>query len=130
MTPTGKHDGTVRDPIATMEALLDDVAEQAAEDYVPTADDLRWARELRATVERRLANLERRPRRAATDTSERHDVIVPAEIQALDREGLLARLEILRQDPNVQWAHHDLTGLSDDGLRRLLADLMSLAERQ
>ena len=123
MNKNERPDGSVRDPIAIMEALLDDVAEQAAEDYVPNEDDRRWARELSATVEQRLASLERRPPPPPTARLD-GDIVIPEELRALDRASLLRRLETLRSNPNVQYAHQRLTRLNDDGLRRILAFLM------
>jgi hypothetical protein len=123
MSENERPDGNVRDPIAIMEALLDDVAEQAAEDYIPNEDDRRWARGLGATVEQRLASLGRRPPPPLTARLD-GDIVIPEELRTLDRASLLLRLEILRRTPNVQYAHQRLTRLSDDSLRRLLAVLM------
>jgi hypothetical protein len=128
MSDKNQPDETVRDPIATMETLLDDIAEQAADDYVPTDDDIRWASELGSVVEQRLAGLERRPRRPPQDQV-RHDVIIPESIQRLDRESLLVQLELQRRNPNVQYAQRNLTTFSDDDLRRMLALLMQPPRR-
>lgn len=124
MSEHERRHGNMRDPIAIMEALLDDVAEQAAEDYIPNEDDRRWARELRATVEQRLASLERRPprsRRARPDG----DIVIPEELRTLDRANMLLWLDNECRAPNVQVANQRLTRLSDDSLRRLLAVLMA-----
>ena len=77
-------------------------------------------------------------RTAATDTPAartQKDVVpptvtIPAEIQALDRDTVLARLEILRQNAKVQYAHRHLSGLSDDELRRLFAHALTLTKRE
>lgn len=129
MSQNGKRSRTARDPIAIMDGLLDDVAEQAVEDLEPTADSVRWSQALGDKVRRQLASMERRGARTPTDQV-RRSVTIPAEIQALDREGVLARLEILRQSANVQYAHQDLSGLSDDELRRMLAHALTLTERE
>ena len=49
---------TARDPIAIMDALLHDVAVQAAEDYVSTDEDQRWADDTVTALHRQLAKLE------------------------------------------------------------------------
>jgi hypothetical protein len=128
MSQHRKRNRTARDPITIMEGLLDDVAEQAVEDLAPTADSIQWSKELGDEVRRQLAAMERR--RAVMTTDQGNDsVTIPSEIQSLDRSSVLARLEILRQSGLVQYAHQDLLGLSDDGLRRTLAHALKLTER-
>ncbi len=127
MTHNGKRDRASRDPIAVWEVLLDDVAEQAAEDYVPTDDDIQWSREVATMVKGRIAELRRQLTPAQPTV--RRGVGLPPDIQALDRESLLARLESLRQRAEVRYAHQDLTGLSVDDLRTVLALLVAPAER-
>jgi hypothetical protein len=129
MSHHDKRNRTARDPIAIMENLLDDIAEQAVEDLAPTADSIRWSRALGDQVRRELARMERRGVRARTDVI-RPSVAIPAEIQALDRDSMLARLECLRQGARVQYAHRDLSGLSDDELRRMLAHALTLTARE
>lgn len=128
MSHHDKRNRTARDPIAIMEDLLDDVAEQAVEDLAPTADSIRWSRALGDQVRRELARMERRGVRARDVV--RPSVAIPAEIQALDRDSMLARLECLRQSAKVQYAHRDLSGLSDDELRRMLAHALTLTGRE
>ena len=53
---------------------------------------------------------------------------IGSEIRALDRAGILAQLEALRQVGDLRYAHQDLTGLSDADLRRMLAILMEPTE--
>ncbi len=129
MSHHGKRNRTARDPIAIMEGLLDDVAEQAVEDLEPTADSIRWSRALGDQVRREIAYMERRGARARTDRVG-PIVTIPAEIQALDRDGVLARLDALRQNAKVQYAHWNLSRLSDDELRRTLAHALTLTKRE
>lgn len=129
MSHHGKRNRTARDPIAIMEGLLDDVAEQAVEDLEPTADSIQWSRALGDEVRREIARMERRGARARRDMVP-PTVTIPAEIQALDRDTVLARLEILRQNAKVQYAHRHLSGLSDDELRRLFAHALTLTKRE
>ena len=129
MSHHGKRNRTARDPIAIMEGLLDDVAEQAVEDLEPTADSIQWSRALCDQVRREIARMERCGARARRDVVP-PTVTIPAEIQALDRNTVLARLEILRQNAKVQYAHRHLSGLSDDELRRLFAHALTLTKRE
>jgi hypothetical protein len=121
---------TARDPIAIMDALLHDVAVQAADDYVSTDEDQRWAEDTVAKLHRQLAQLEpARDARSGTAPAKR-DVEIPASIQALDRETLLAQLEFLRQHGQVRYAHQHLTGLSVNDLRKTLAMVLGPEEPQ
>ena len=129
MSHHGKRNRTARDPIAIMEGLLDDVAEQAVEDLEPTADSIQWSRALGDQVRREVARMEHRVTRARRDVVP-PAVTIPVEIQALDRNTVLARLEILRQNAKVQYAHRHLSGLSDDELRRLFAHALTLTKRE
>lgn len=129
MSHHGKRNRTARDPIAIMEGLLDDVAEQAVEDLEPTADSIQWSRALGDQVRREIARMERCGPRARRDVVP-PTVTIPAEIQALDRNTVLAQLEILRQNARVQYAHRHLSGLSDDELRRLFAHALTLTKRE
>jgi hypothetical protein len=54
-------------------------------------------------------------------------VAIPPALQALGRPVLIAQLEALRRAGLVRYAHQDLTGLSDNDLRKTLA--LALAER-
>lgn len=120
---------TARDPIAIMDALLHDVAVQAAEDHVSTDEDQRWAQDTVAKLHRQLAQLE--PARDARPGAApaKRDVAIPDSIQALDRETLLAQLEFLRQRGQVRYAHQHLTGLSENDLRKTLAMVLAPEER-
>jgi hypothetical protein len=121
---------TARDPIAIMDALLHDVAVQAAEDYVSTDEDQRWADDTVAALHRQLAKLE--PTRDARSgaASAKRDVEIPDAIQGLNRETLLAQLEFLRQHGQVRYAHQKLTGLSVNDLRKTLAMVLAPEEPQ
>ena len=122
MTRDRKPDKRPRDPVAIWDDILDLVAEDDAETAVATPDDARWAQEVSASVKSRLAALRRQL--TPTHVSVRRGVEIPPEIQAMDHAALIARLEHLRQSPDVQYAHRDLTGLSDNDLRTMLAVLL------
>ena len=123
---------TKLDPVELWEALLDDVAEQEAEDHEPTEDDRRWAQGVTANVTAKLSELRQRAAQAegARPRALRAlDTEIPPHIQALNRETLLAQLEVMRQKGEVRYAFQELTGLSDDGLRRLLALVVAPTKR-
>jgi hypothetical protein len=120
MYHNGNRRRTARDPIAVMNALLHDVAEQAAEDHVPTKEDHRWAKNTMAKLQRQLAQLRpARDARSGTAPAKR-DVEIPASIQALDRDTMLVQLEFLRQCGQVRYANQNLTSLSVSDLRKTL----------
>ena len=109
-----------RNPAEVLATVLDLIAE---EDTEPTDDDRRWAREQHAKMQARIADMRRQhtPSHAVIDRA----VPIGPEIRALPREAVLARLEQLSQGGAVQYAHHELVGLTDDDLRQLLAVLLS-----
>jgi hypothetical protein len=125
MRHNGKHGRTARDPIAVMDALLTDVAEQAAEDHVPTDEEMQWARGATAKLRRQVAQLQGGHRATSSGAPTKRSVVIPAEILALDREALVAHIEILRRGANVRYASLNLTGLSDNDLRTMLAVLLA-----
>jgi hypothetical protein len=130
MHHNGNRRRTARDPIAIMDALLDDIAEQAAEDYVPTDRDDRWAKATMANLHRQLAQLPPAHDSSSGTAAGKKDVEIPESIQALDRETLLAQLEFLRQRGHVRYAHQNLTRLSVNDLRKTLAVVLAPATPQ
>lgn len=122
MTDDHKTCPPERDPIAIWDDILDLVAEDDAETGEPTEEDRQWSQRLEARVKSRVAELRRRL--TPTEVSIKRGVTIPSEIQALDRDMVVARLDILRQAGIVLYQHRELTGLSDDGLRLMLAVAM------
>jgi hypothetical protein len=127
MTQSNKPGKPMRDPIEIWDDLLDLAAEDDAETGVATEDDAQWAQRLHADIKARLAELRRQ--HTPADVPLKYGVTIPAEIQAMNRQMLVAHLERLRQDPDVRYAHRDLTGLSDNDLRQMLAILVGPMER-
>jgi len=122
MRRNDKGDGPIPDPIAILDAVIDHVAEEEAETGEPTEQDLRWSHDLRREMQSRIAAL--RGRLTSAQPIAQPVSPVSTEVRALDREGLLARLKALRLgDDDAQ----DLTEMSDDDLRRMLATLMGPA---
>ncbi|TMQ04774.1 MAG: hypothetical protein E6J90_46315 [Deltaproteobacteria bacterium] len=105
-----------------MDALLHDVAAQAAEDHVPTAKDKRWARGALAKLHREFDQAPAGDR--ARPASTKRGVTIPPELLELDRETLLAQIEFLKKIANVNYQQSELTGLSDHDLRVTLAMLL------
>jgi hypothetical protein len=104
--------------------VLDHIAEEVAADInsEPTEADRRWAREEHAKMQVRIAEMRRQHTLS-------HAVIGPAvpispAIRAMVREELLAQLEAVSHSRAVQYAHCNLTGLTDDDLRQMLAVLV------
>jgi hypothetical protein len=111
------------DVVAIVDAVMDHVAQEYAESTaVFTPEEDRWAQALRRRVESELARL----RRQLTPARSIRKRLPPIsdELRALDRDALLARLAVLRQASGVRYAYQDLTGLTADGLRQLIAVIM------
>jgi hypothetical protein len=121
MQGNGRNGTPPRDRTRSLEALLELVAGADNPDPDDAAREDAWAHALRRKVDAELAALRRRYMPARP--SPRCPAPISDEIRALPREGLIRRLEILRQSPYVQVAHLDLSGLTNDDLRLLLAEL-------
>lgn len=117
-----KRGRTARDPVAIMDALLHDSAAQAAEDHVPTDEDKRWARGAMARLRREFDHPP--PVRRATAASAKRGVTIPGELLALDRETMLAKIEVLKHVANVNYQLDELKGLSEHDLRVMLAMML------
>ena len=110
-----------RTPAETVQALLEHLA-MSEVDTEPTEDDRQWAREQHAQMQARIAVMRRQhaPRHPAIERAPQPG----PEILAMTRVDLLARLEHLSQGGAVQYAHRNLTALTDDDLRQMLAVLL------
>jgi len=127
MKRNGKRPSNETDSLHPLETLLAHVSEES----VDPVDDARadvWACGVRAKLDTQLAALRRQlnparptPRRAAR---------ISDELIALDREELLARLAVLRKIPEVQIAHLELSGLTTDDLRQLVAEIEATERTQ
>ena len=105
--------------VDTLAAILAHVAMDADNDDRPTDDDRDWAQALAADTQRRLNAMRRArtPRSPAIGPA----ASISAELQALARPALIAQLGQVSQRGDAKFAHRDLTGLTDDDLRQLLA---------
>jgi hypothetical protein len=62
--------------------------------------------------------------RRATPASAKRGVTIPAELLALDRETMLAKIEVLKRLANVNYQLDELKGLSAHDLRVMLAMML------
>jgi hypothetical protein len=107
-----------RDAIAIWDDIMDLVAEDDVEHGESSAADRQWSKHVDVKVKARVAELRRRL--TPMDVPIKRGVTIPPQILALDRDAVVAQLEILRQSKNVRYAHRELTSLSDNNLRILL----------
>jgi phage gp46-like protein len=121
MTSNGKHDQTLPDPTVVLDTIIEHVAEDEAENGSSTEADEQWAQALHQKMAARIAVMRRQL------TPLRAPITAPSPIRSklydLHREQLLARIAALVESGTVQYAHQDLTRLSDADLRRLLTEL-------
>lgn len=115
-----KRTSSETDRTHPLEIVLEHVAAESI-DPLDDADTNVWARGVRAKVDAQLAALRRQlnPARPMLRGAAR----ISDELLALDREDLLARLAVLRQLPEVRIAHLELSGLTTDDLRQLVAEI-------
>lgn len=118
-----KPDNATVDSVRLLDTIMDHVAQEEADTAVFTEEENQWARRLRQEVDARLAELRAQLAPAVRNTK-RPPEIGP-EIQGLDRQQLLERLDELRQHPGVRFAHLDLAGLDTDDLRQLVAAILA-----
>jgi hypothetical protein len=106
---------------SALDAVLHHVALEAMEHDASTERHDRWANGLHQKMQSQIAALrhQRVPARAAISPIEQ----IPTDYQGLVRKSLLARIEALRHSGSVRYAPLEVTRLSDDDLRRLLATL-------
>jgi hypothetical protein len=111
------------------DAVLHDAALAKAENTPSTPAQKRIAMRVKARVQDDLADL-RRAHLPKADPP-RHTKPISSWLFGLDRGGLFATIDELtsRVGGDVQYAHRDLSGLSDDDLRRLIELIMSGARQ-
>lgn len=116
--PPGRTEA--RNPIETLLAhLAADIEPSDAE------RETAWALSERQAVESRLAALRRQHTPSRSPSTTHKLATISLEIQGLNRPALLRRLTSLSSLPGVQIAHLELDRLSDDDLRRVVAELES-----
>jgi hypothetical protein len=126
MASNGKYDDGLPSPVAVLRTILEHVAEEETEDGPSTEAEERWAQKLHQTMTARIAVMRRQltpfgaPIKAPSP--------IRSDLHALPRLEMLARIAALVEAGAVQYAHQDLTGLSDEDLRWLLAELSPTTE--
>jgi hypothetical protein len=124
MAPRGKSHRHVAEPTHPLERVVEVVSADAFEGDLGLRED-RWAQKVRRDLDAKLAGLRRQlsPARSAPHRVTR----ISAALRALDRPALLVRLEALQETPTVRVAHLELSGLTTDDLRLLVAELEATA---
>lgn len=120
-------------PKPSPEDILDEILHHAAQGAVArrksTKRDHQWSRELGVQIDARLAEL----RRNLTPADPPPETAKPirASTLAMARDAVIAAITQLTQSMGgaVQFAHRNLTRLSDDDLRRLY-DLIDPTNRE
>ena len=106
--------------IRTLDVVTNEAGLAAMEDGTSTPDDRRWARDVVANAQARIAAMRRNllPKPAPIKKA---DPIRPS-LLAMSRDALVALLGKLTEawGPQVQFAHRDLDALSDNDLRYLI----------
>ena len=107
-------------PPHALEKVVHVASADSFEDDSGTREDA-WAHKVRRDLEAKLAALRRQL--SPTRTPQRRVTRISAELRALDHAALLARLVVARRDPAVRIAHLELSGLTTEDLRLLVAEL-------
>lgn len=124
---------TSKKPTPSPDDVLDEILHHAAQGAVThrksTKRDHEWSRDLGAKIDARLAELRRglTPEESPPETAK---PIRPS-TAAMARDAVIAAITMLTQSMGgaVQFAHRNLTRLSDDDLRRLY-DLIDPTNRE
>ncbi len=113
------------EPTHPLEKVIQEASVDSFEEDLGVREDM-WAQNVRRALDAKLAGLRRQlsparsPQRRATHVS--------AELRALDRAELVARLDALQRTPGVRIAHLKLSGLTTEDLRLLVAELEAAAQ--
>jgi hypothetical protein len=105
--------------VEALDAISYQLAVAEAKDGKSSPDDERWSRELGEQLKARLAEMRRNLLPAATVESAKP---ISPSLLLLGRDALIAKISAITQSMGgaLQYAHRDLSGLTDDDLRRLL----------
>jgi hypothetical protein len=106
--------------IRTLDIVTTEAGLVAMDEPRSTPDDRRWAREVLANAQARLAEM-RRNLLPKTVPIKKAEPIRP-DLIAMSRDALVALFTRLTEQwgPQVQYAHRDLDVMSDNDLRRLI----------
>jgi hypothetical protein len=113
-----------REPTHPLERVIQEVSVDSFEEDFGVRED-RWAQKVRRDLDAKLAGLRRQL--GPAHAPQRHATRISAELRALDRAELVARLEALQRTPGVRIAHLQLSSLTTEDLRLLVAELEATA---
>lgn len=127
MTHRRKSSSNDPEPTHPLEKVIQAVSADSFEEDFGVRED-RWAQKVRRDMDAKVAGLRRRlnPARSPQHRATR----ISAALRTLDRAELLARLDALRQAPGIRIAHLELSGLTTEDLRLLVAELEATAQTQ
>lgn len=125
MTHRRRSRSSEPEPTHPLEKLIREVAADSFEEDLGVREDM-WAQKVRRALDAKLAGLRRQlsPARSPQPPATR----IPAELRALDRAELVARLEALQQTRGDRIAHVELSDLTTEDLRLLVAELEAHAD--
>lgn len=115
------------EPTHPLEKVIREVSADSFEEDFGVREDM-WAQKVRRALDAKLAGLRRQL--GPIRSPERRATRVSAEIRALDRAELVARLDVLQRTPGVRIAHLELSDLTIEELRRLVAELEARADER
>jgi hypothetical protein len=120
-----KHDNDLR----TLDILTHEAGLHAMDESESTADDRRWAEELAASMQTRIA--EYRRSRLAQHVPIKKAPPISERLLAMPRAALEALFGSLvdQLGPDAQFAHRKLETLSDNDLRRLIQTIETHAQK-
>jgi len=127
MTHRSRSRSSDPEPTHPLERVIQEVSADSFEEDFGVREDM-WAQKVRRALDAKLAGLRRQlsparsPQRRATRVS--------AELRALDRAELVARLDALQRTPGVGIAHLKLSDLTTEDLRLLVAELEARADER
>ena len=113
------------EPAYPLERVIREASADSFEDDFGVRED-RWAQKVRRDLDAKLAGLRRQL--SAARIPQPRTTRVSADLQALDRAELVARLDALQGTPGGRVAHPKLSDLTTDELRFLVAELEARAD--
>ena len=115
------------EPTHPLEKVIREASADSFEEDFGVREDI-WAQKVRRALDAKLAGLRRQLSHA--QSPQRRATRVSAELRALDRAELVARLDALQRTPEVGIAHLKLSDLTTEDLRLLVAELEAVVRRR
>ncbi len=127
MTHRRRPRGSDPQPAHPLEKVIRDASADSFEEDFGVREDM-WAQKVRRALDAKLAGLRRQP--SPTRSPQRRVTRVSTELRALDRAELVARLDALQRTPGGRMAHLELSDLTTEDLRLLVAQLEARADER